>query len=169
MSVPLAPGPSDDAVVASIRANIVFEKMIVSVLTVAGLAGAAHLLIGLGGRLVSGAFSPMGVMNALIASASFFALFFLAGFATAAAIGIPLYRALEKAKVRKGWPYFLVGFLVSLGVLTILGAAPSAASPARALYLLPGLAAAFLFVRRMRPLWSAAERAETSPAVLKLH
>ncbi|MFZ5616740.1 MAG: hypothetical protein ACOZAA_05400 [Pseudomonadota bacterium] len=166
----MAHPPDNDAVVASIRANIVFEKMIVSALTVAGPAGVAHFMIGLGGRIAAGAFSIVGAGTELFNAIGYAFLFFLAGFAASAAVGIPLYRALERAKIRKMWPYALAAFALSFLILAAIGLAPSFETPARALYLVPGVAAAFLFGRKMRPFWLAAERAETPPpAVLKLH
>lgn len=165
----MAHPPDNDAVVASIRANIVFEKMIVSALTVAGPAGVAHFMIGLGGRIAAGAFSIGGAGTELFNAIGYAFLFFLAGFAASAAVGIPLYRALERAKIRKMWPYALAAFALSFLILAAIGLAPSFETPARALYLVPGVAAAFLFGRKMRPFWLAAERAEAPPpAVLKL-
>ncbi len=161
---------SNDAVIASIRANIVFEKMIVSVLTVAAVAGLGHFLIGLGGRIIGGALSPGGAMKALFDAIGFSSLFFLAGFATAAAVGIPLFRRLEHAKIRKTWPFVLAGLVVSLIILAAIGVSPSVEAPARALYLVPGIAAALLFGRKMRPFWRAADRADAAaPVIIQLH
>ncbi len=159
-----------NALIASIRANIVFEKLIVSVLTVAGAAGAAHLLIGIGMRAVGGALSPGAAGSAIIAAIGFVFFFFVAGFAASLAIGIPIYRALEKAKIRKVWPYALAAFAVSMLVLAAAGAAPSFDAPARALYLVPGVAAAVLFGRKMQPFWRAADRAdEVEPPIVRLN
>lgn len=160
----LAPQDHGDPVIAEVRANIVFEKMIVSVLTVAAVAGAAHFLLGVATRLAGGAFSIAGVGGALFGAISFVFLFFLAGFAAALAIGIPLFKSLEGAKIRAAWPYALAAFVVSLGVLAAAGLAPSFDAPARALYFAPGLAAALLFARKMRPFWRAADRADEASA-----
>lgn len=163
--------PSDnDNVIASIRANIVFEKMIVSALTIAGAAGLAHFAIGLSARIIGGALSIGAAGGALFDAIGYAFLFFLAGFAASAAIGIPLFRALEKAKIRKSWPYGLAAFALSFVVLAVIGLPPSFDAPARALYLLPGVAAALLFARKMRPFWLAAEHAdEAAPIVIQLH
>ena len=158
----------NDRVIASIRANIVFEKLIVSVLTVSGVAGMAHLFIGLVWR--AAAISVGGAIAALVAAVSFAFLFFLAGFAASLAIGIPLFRALEKAKIRRVTPYVLAAVAVSLIILIAAGSAPSFEEPARGLYLVPGVAAALLFGRKMRPFWNAADRADaTAPAFTRLH
>lgn len=162
--------PDNDAVIASIRANVVFEKMIVSALTVAGPAGLAHFAIGIGGRILAGALSIGAAGTALFNAIGYAFLFFLAGFTASAAAGIPLYRALEKAKIRKVWPYALAAFALGFLILAAIGLAPSFEAPARALYLLPGVAAAILFGRKMRPFWLAAERAdEAAPAAFRLH
>lgn len=160
----------NDRVVAAIRANIVFEKLIVSVLTVAGVSGLAHFLIGLLWRASSSAITLGGAAAALLAAVSFTFLFFLAGFAASLAIGIPLFRALEKAKIRLVMPYALAAFAVSFVILIAAGSAPSFEAPARALYLVPGVAAAVLFGRKMRPFWIAADRADAAaPSVTRIH
>ncbi len=160
----------NDRVVAAIRANIVFEKLIVSVLTVASVAGLAHLLFGLVWRASSSALSAGSAATALVEAVSFAFLFFLAGFAASLAIGIPLFRALERAKIRLVWPYASAAFAVSLVIMIAAGNAPSFDAPTRALYLVPGVAAALLFGRKMRPFWRAADRADTAaPSVTRLN
>lgn len=160
----------NDRVIASIRANIVFEKLIVSVLTVAGIAGTAYLLIGLGWRASVGGLSVGAAAAAVIDAVRFAFVFFLAGFAASLAIGIPLFRWLERAKIRRVAPYALAAFAVSFAFLAAAGAAPSFEAPARALYLFPGVAAALLFGRKMRPFWIAADRADAAaPGVIRLN
>jgi hypothetical protein len=157
-----APAPLEDPVVASIKANIVFEKMIASVLAATVFAAVIRFGISFGG----------GAGSALLSAATFALLFFFTAFAVSVAVGVPLYLQLEKAKLRKAWPYALAAALVSLLVLTALGAAPSFEAPWCALYLVPGVIAALLFARKMRPFWAAAERADAAPAaraVARLH
>jgi hypothetical protein len=149
-----------DRVVAFIRTNIVFETMIVSILTIAWLAFAAHLLIGLGRLAVEGALSAAAVGRALFEAVIFSVLFFLSGFAAAVAVGIPLYRWLDRLKVRKTWPYSLAALVVGAAILSAVGAAPTPGAPANLLYLAPGLAASILFGRKMRPFWRSAERSD---------
>lgn len=153
--------PPEDPAVASIKANIVFEKMIVSILAATALAA----VIGFAVKIGSGAGA------AALGGATFALLFFFAAFGSSVAVGVPLYLRLEKLKLRKAWPYALAAALVSLAVLAAVGAAPAFEAPWRALYLLPGVAAALLFARKMRPFWIVAERAETppAPAVARLH
>lgn len=160
----------NERVIAEIRANIVFEKLIVSVLTVAALSGAAHFLIACAARLAGGAFSAGFVANAVVAATGFSVFFFLAGFAASVAVGIPLFRALEKRKLRKVWPYALAAFAIGIIVLATAGAAPAFEAPWRVLYLAPGVAAAILFGRKMGPFWRAVERDEAAtPVVLRLN
>jgi hypothetical protein len=160
------PAPTEDPVVSTIRTNIVFEKMILSVLTVSGVAGAAHWLIG----FVSGGFGLGAVGSAFLGAATFMLLFFFTAFGGAVAVGVPLFLRLEKHKVRSAWPYVIAAFIVGLLVLSAAGAAPGFESPWRVLYLIPGIAAAILFARKMRPFWAAAERAEQAsvPTVRRL-
>lgn len=159
-------GPSDLRVIASIRANIVFEKLIVSVLTIACIAGVGHFLIGLFWRASSTSLNFGAAGAALVEAVSYAFIFFLAGFAASLAIGIPLFRALEKAKLRKVWPYALAAFAVSLIIVAAAGIAPAFEAPARALHLVPGVAAALLFGRKMRPFWIAADRADAAAPVM---
>ncbi len=165
------PASPEDKVLASIKANVVFEKMIVSVLTVAGASGAAHFLIGSGASLAAGRLSAGEIGISLLNAATFTLLFFFMAFAAAVAIGVPLYLQMERLKIRKAWPYAVAAALVSLAVLAAVGAAPAFEAPARALYLVPGIAAALLFARKMTPFWRVAERLGDAPppAVMRLH
>ncbi len=156
------PAPPQDAVVASIKANIVFEKMVASILAATLLAAAVRFVIGVGG----------GAGSALLGAVTFALLFFFAAFGASVAVGVPLYLQLEKAKLRKAWPYTFAAVVVSMAILAAVGAAPSFEAPWRALYFLPGVGAALLFARKMRPFWAAAERADAASAagaVVRLH
>lgn len=157
-------GPSNPRVASQIRANIAFEKMIASVLIVAGLSGAGHALLGIGERLSAGVLSPAGVGSAAFNAISFVFLFFLAGFAASVAVGIPLFLLTERAKVRKTWPFVLAALFVSFVFALAVGLAPSVEAPGRSLYLVPGLAAAIIFGRKMQPFWLAADRADAAVA-----
>jgi len=165
--------PDEQNLFAEIRANIVFEKMIVSVLVVSGFSGLAHFAIAFFLRIAAGAISIGGFGTILFNAFLFAAFFFLSGFAASVAIGIPLFKALEKAKLRKAWPYCIAAFAVSFIILLAAGSPPSVEAPHRFLFLLPGLAAALLFARRMRPFWEAAERrdeeAQSQFSITRLH
>ncbi|MDZ7628614.1 MAG: hypothetical protein U5J99_09475 [Parvularculaceae bacterium] len=170
------PAPGEDPVVATIRTNIIFEKMIVSVLTVAAISGAAHWLISAGVALAGGGSLLGAAGGGFIKAAAFTLLFFFAAFAAAVAVGVPLFLRLERLKLRKGWPYVAAAGVAGLMVAAAFGIAPSFEAPWRALYLFPGIAAALLFARAMRPFWAAAERAEAASAassaagaVIRLH
>lgn len=156
------PAPPEDPVVASIRTNIVFEKMIVSVLTVTALAGAAHLLVGFGTSAAAGGFGLGALGASVIAAATFSLLFFFSAFGAAVGLGVPLFLQLEKRKVRKAWPYVVMAAVASFFMLAAFGAAPAFEAPERAIYLAPGVAAALLFARKMKPFWIAAERADAA-------
>ncbi len=159
----------NDRVIASIRINMVFEKLIVSVLAVAGVAGIAHLLAGVVSRAIAGFFSLEGLVNAALAAVGFSFFIFVAGFAASLSVGIPMFRALEKAKFRKAWPYIIAAAAFSLIVLAAVGAAPSFEAPWRIIYLVPGVAAALLFGRKMRPFWLAADRSDAAAPVITRH
>lgn len=167
MSAP--PASEAERIAQSIRANIVFEHLIGATLKVAALSGAAHFVLSLVARAAGAGISPGGVVTALMGAFSFSAMFFLAGFAASAAIGIPLHLALERANIRMIWPFALAALAVGLGVTSAIGIAPGFAAPWNALYLLPGLAVALLFGRKMRRLWRAAERADVAARPLPLH
>lgn len=156
-----APAPPEDPAVASIKATIVFEKMIASILAAAALAALIGFAVRIGG----------GLGAAALSGATFALLFFFAAFGSAVAVGVPLYLHLEKLKIRKAWPYALAAAIAGLGILSAMKAAPAFEAPWRALYIVPGVAAALLFARKMRPFWLAAERADapSPPAVLRLH
>lgn len=164
-----APPSGDDPVIASIRNNIVFEKLIVSVLIVAGASAVAHFVIALAVSSASNALTIGAAGTALFNAIGFSCLFFLAGFASALAVGIPLFRLMERAKIRDARPYLAASTVVSLLILAALGTAPSFEAPARLLYVAPGLAASLLFARKMQPFWRAAERAEAPPVATLLH
>ena len=160
---PASQNKREDDLVAQIRTNIVFEKLIVSVLTVAGFSGFALFAINVGVRIVSGRITIGNVGSAVYDGIAFACVFFLAGFAVSAAIGIPLFRFLENRKQRVGWPFVVSAFFAGLALLAALGRAPSFEAPLRLLFLVPPVAAAMLFVRKMRPFWQAVEHDETKP------
>jgi asparagine N-glycosylation enzyme membrane subunit Stt3 len=161
------PAPPDDPVISAIRTNIVFEKMVVSVLTVAGAAGAVHWAI----SFAAGGFGAGALGSSFISAATFTLLFFFTAFAAAVVVAVPLFLQLEKRRLRFAWPYAVAAALVGLLVLSAAGAAPSFEAPWRALHLVPGVAAAILFARKMRPFWEAARRAEetVAPTIFRLH
>jgi hypothetical protein len=164
------PNEDEIAVVSDVRAEIAFENMIVSVLAGSAVAGVAHFTIAVGAHLVAGSFSLVAAGIALVAAVGFTFLFFIAGFGASLAIGVPLYRLLEKAKLRRAWPYCLVATATGLVIATAAGVAPTFEAPGRILYLVPGLAAALIFARKMRPFWAAIEREEReAPKIVALH
>lgn len=160
----------NDKIIADIRSNAAFETMLDSIVTATALSAAAHLLIGLGWRGAGGLLTASGVLSAFLEAATFAVIFFLAGFAFSIVVGVPLYRALERAKLRRAAPYAGAAFAMGFIFLVLLGRAPTFDAPANALYLIPGVAAALLFARKMAPHWRAAARMEeVQPEIFRLH
>lgn len=151
-----------------LRANIVFETMLASVLYVTAAGGAAFFAGGVIWRISASAFSVGGLFIAIFDAVAFAFTFFLSGFAFSLAIGIPLFRWSEKVKLRAAWPYFAASFGASFVLLALLGRTPSVEAPLNALYLLAPIAATVLFARKMKPIWRAAERSETTN-IIQLH
>ena len=138
-------------------------------LTGAAASGGAMFAVAAISSIFAG-FSPVNLLDATIASLAFAFVTFLAAFASAAAIGVPTFIALENAKYRKAWPYFALALLVESAVVTLgLGRFPTFDEPILLAYFLPGLLIAGLFIRRMRPHWRAAERAESEFALRLIH
>ncbi|MEZ5921563.1 MAG: hypothetical protein R3C60_09465 [Parvularculaceae bacterium] len=122
----------------------------------------------IGALIVSGRITIGNTGFAVYQAIAFACVFFLAGFAVSAVIGIPLFRFLENRKQRVGWPFVVSAFIAGLALLAALGRAPSFEAPLRILFLVPPVAAAMLFVRKMRPFWRAMERDEAKPPT-KIH
>ncbi len=153
---------SNERIYAEVRANIAFEQMVVAVLISALISGACLLvvnnviLIAKGGwRLADALVTSLGAVQA-----TFF--IFLFGFAAAIVVGAPLFKALEKIRYRRVWPYGVAAVAVQYVILAIsLGRPPTLDTPAGLLFFAPGLMAAFLFGRFIRPLWAASERSSS--------
>lgn len=151
-----------------LRANIVFETMLASVLYVTAAGGAAFFVGGVIWRLAASAAAVSGVFYSLFDAVAFAFTFFLSGFAFSLAIGIPVFRLSEKMKLRAAWPYFAASFGVSFIFLALLGRTPSIAAPQNALYLIAPIAATVLFTRKMKPIWRAADKSEPTN-IIRLH
>jgi hypothetical protein len=168
------PGPADpDKVFSEVRANIAFEHMIVAVLIAAAVSGAALFLLNAFFLIAKGAGSVSGVLSLGFNAVYFTFIAFLIGFLAAVVVGLPLFLALEKMKLRKVWPYVVAAILIEYAALSVRQGRvlmiDDLALPAGAVFFLPGILAAYLFGRRMRPIWRAAERAESQPAVYRVH
>lgn len=168
---PIITGPNAEQVFSQVRANIAFEHMLVAALTASVACGALKLFAGLVSYALHG-WSLGGLFSAAYGAFAFACMSFLVGFFAAVVAGLPLFLALERAKLRKTWPYVVAAFFIEC--VTALIAAGGALTfddllaNGRWMIFLPGVAAAVLFGRRMRPLWRAAERAETAPALYSL-
>lgn len=174
MTTPLAPGPADPAQVFSqIRANIAFEHMIVAVLIAAAASGAALLLLNGFFLIAKGAGGLASLLSITLDAIYFSFLAFLIGFFASVIVGLPLFLGLEKIKLRSAWPYVGVAVLIEYAIYSIRQGGvlmlDDLALPLGAVLFLPGVLAAVLFGRRMKPLWLAAERAEKAPAIRVAH
>jgi hypothetical protein len=162
-----------DPAISEIRANIAFEHMLVAMLTAAAASGGASLFLDLGSALFGGRFGFGPLFSSLWHAISFACIAFLVGFLAIVVAGLPLFLALERIKLRKVWPYVVAAIVIELIVAGVFaGGVPMLADFARGgrwLFFLPGVLAAILFGRSIKPLWRAAERAETAPAVYRIH
>lgn len=168
------PQPSDD-VYSQIRANLAFEHMLVAMVIAAAASGAADLVYKLAEALIAGAFGLGALFFALWRGFAFACVSFLIGFFAIVVAGLPLFMALERIKLRKAWPYVAAAIVIELIVAGVFaGGVPMLADymkGGRWLFFLPGVLAAFLFGRSIRPLWRAAEREETqtTPTIYRIH
>lgn len=162
----------NDEVWRRIRAHVAFEHMIAAVLMGALLSAAALFLLNNFFLLAEGAWN-VGAFGGTVFSALRLAmLVFLIGFGAAVAVGVPLFQFLERIRMRRAWPYALAALAVEYAAFwVVVGRHPFGEPPATFLFFAPGLLIAWLFVRRIRPVWRAAEHVETaSPRdVVPLH
>lgn len=172
VSAPPVIGPPSDPerVYAEVRLNVAFENMVAAVLIGAAVSGAV-LFVGNNLMLLAkGAWSFGALVSAAMGAFYFLFLAFLIGFLAAVVVATPLFVALERAKLRKTWPYVLAAIAVqyvALGVMT--GGIPTFERPASLVFFAPGVLTAVLFGRRMRGAWRAAERAESQPVIYRVH
>lgn len=156
-----------------LRGNLAFEHMVMSVLIAAAISAGAVLLVAAGEHIMMGRPVLAAAGGAFFAALRFGAVAFIVGFFAAVSIGLPLHRALERAKIRSVWPYVAMGLLLELiaagFALKRTPVLDDFLAIENAPLLLPGVLAALLFGRRMRPLWKAAERAEESSAGFRLY
>lgn len=155
-----------------LNARAAFEAMLTATLTVAIAAMPIQFVIGVIAALFDGAALTRLPAIAIGALSLGFAIF-LGGFVAALAIGVPLFMALERMKLRRRIHYVLGGVLANAIVYLVLaGEPPSLRSPVEFLYLLPGAAIALLFVRKVGPLWRMAQAAPPASGggtVVRLH
>ncbi|MBB5519067.1 hypothetical protein [Amphiplicatus metriothermophilus] len=164
-------GNGNDEVWRRVRAHVAFEHMIAAVLMGAALSGAALLALSNFFLLAKGAWSVGSFGGTVFGALRLAMLVFLIGFGAAVAVGVPLFQFLERIRMRRAWPYALAALAVQYGALWIVtGRQPLGEPPATFLFFAPGLLIAWLFARRIRPVWRAAERAESaeSGAIVRL-
>jgi hypothetical protein len=160
----------DDRLYIEIRARAAFECMLVAVLTTALVSGAAAFLLEGATTLVRAGLSISVLARAALVGIAVLATVFLSGFFASVAVGAPLFLALEKARMRKSWPYMVGALAVAFVTIWLVVGFPfDPDAPHRLLYFLPALLIAGLFARGMRPRWRAAERAESQRTLVTLH
>lgn len=146
-----------------IRVNIAFEKMVASVLAGAAFGGVATFIC----RLITmapGGFAPGEMLGAVMELLLVSFMIFLTGFFASVAIGGPLFKSLEKRKVRNVWPYLAASLVVAIvafalsneGFITRGGMTLFAVTATFA----PAVFVAVMFSKLMTPHWRAAEKAE---------
>jgi len=159
-----APDPTE--LLEQIRANWAFEHLLASVLVGAGVAGALAFLIGVGAGLIANSTIFAAAAAAFAKALKIAFLVFLIGFLSGVLVIAPLFRMLERAKRRSGWPYVVAALAIAIAGLALVSnlrgadigfdvAAPVIAS---------SLVISVLFSRRMRPMWRAAAKAEAEDA-----
>lgn len=167
---PRAHASEEDVAFTRIRANYVFQEMIIAVLTASIAAGVCLLAYRMAAMAIEGSWSVSAAASGIVGALAYALGFFIAGFAAAAALGMPLYRLLDRSEHRAHWPYALFAAGVTMLVLLLVGAPPSLEAPWRLAHFLPGLAAAILFIRKLRIVRRIAEAVEPrSGAIPTLH
>lgn len=151
----------DDRRLRQAQGNFAFEQMAAASLIGAGVSGLVVALYRLGAALIGGHASFGEFLRALFAGASFSALAFLACFGAASTIGASLFVALERARVRTAFPYYVAALLLGFAAAHFLfGATPSLEAPQNVALLAPGLIATAIFTARMRAYWRLVARQE---------
>lgn len=151
-----------EALLRELRANAAFEHMAVAVLSGAALCGALYAGLHLGLAIIANRVALdtvfTVVFGGLIVSFSTFFIGFLAGVVVVA----PLFKSMEKNRRRSVWPYLAASLGVAIIALT--GAANLPGQRFSMLTAIPVFSAsaliAFIFARRMQPVWAAAEGEE---------
>lgn len=156
-----------------IRANVAFEHMVMAALIAAAASGGVVFVFQSADAIFSGRWTVSALFGAAYNAMLFSFVAFLIGFFAVVAVGLPLFLMLERVKLRKVWPYAVAGAMIELiaagFVLKRIPLVTDFASLENAPLLIPGVLAALIFGRRMKPLWEAAARAETAPAIFRIH
>ncbi len=155
-----------------LNARVAFEAMLGATLIVAALSAPVYLVFGAASALLDGVFLTR-LPQLLVGALSVGAAVFLGGFVGAIALGVPLFLLLERLKLRRAHHYLLGGLLANALVFVVLtGRTPSIFAPAEFLFLAPGVAISFLFLRKIEPVWKASLPPSPGPQpgnVIRLH
>lgn len=146
------------------RVNIVFEHALSAILVAAAVGGGLKFIIHFPVKIIAGHSLFGALLSAMFSSLTLAAIIFLLGFLSSVVIVAPLFRVLEKAKRRTVWPY--IATFIGLGAIG-LGAAASLPRIALDVSVVLSVLAACLsggviFSRSLKPVWRAAQRAETA-------
>jgi hypothetical protein len=164
------PEGEDARIEREIRASGAFEEMVGAAATVAPIAAAAMFAITLGGGLLEGTLGFRGVLAGFATALTFGISVFLIAFAASVAFGAPLFIALEKLRIRRAYPFYLLAFLVQFAALALVRReAPGLDRPIELLYFLPGFFIVWLFTRRLKKLWRATPAPRPPADVVRLH
>lgn len=157
------------AVERELNARAAFEMMLSAVLKTAILSGAVSFASGLVVSVADG-FLVSSLAALSVHALGLAVLVFFGGFIGAIVAGVPLFLFLEREGIRRGSPYVAAAVLVNLLIFVILtGGPPAFADPAGFLYLLPGAAAAVLFLRAVAPIWRRPAPEPGPDNVIRLH
>ncbi len=158
---------ANEALAEQIRANVAFEHIVVAVLAGAGACASMIFVL----QLVLSLADSVGILaaafSAILSALVYGLLFFLIGFAAGAVIVTPLFRLLENAKRRSGWPYGAAALGVAGAALIVAGALPGVEAPGFAsivAVIAASIVTSLIFARSMKPLWVAAAAEEAQAA-----
>ena len=156
-----------EQIIARIRLNIVFEKMVVAVLAGAFVSAMIKLVLDAAVILIGGGFRFQALAFSGLNAIYFGFVVFLAGFIASAGLALPLHNFLEKQKVTKIWPYLVLALIVQYAAASgALGHALTISdfSDLRLLVLIfPAPIIIWVFSKEMVPLWRAGSNHPFSP------
>lgn len=165
----------NEQIMSRIRLNLAFERMVVAVFEGAVICTMVALVLHSVTTVIAGTIGISHLVSIIMRSVYFGFLVFLAGFFSAAGLGLPLFSFLERMKTKKLWPYLLLAIIVQFLVASAMAGhfltVDDFADPRTFLIWLPGPVIAFLFWREIQGLWRATDRMQAPDAseVVRLH
>ncbi len=151
--------PGDrEAAARNVRARIAFQHMVAASIAGAAISGTVAFIASIAASIVGAGFGLASLVEISIRTLIYAFVAFLIAFGSSVVVGAPLFLALDEAKVRKGWPWFVAAPAIGYAAYVLISGRVMIEATAVLQYMVPGLLIACLFVRRMQPLWRAAER-----------